>query len=138
MDAMVPLHVEPGPAPRTVSLAGELDAASAHGVADQVALHLPGPGDARLDLSQLDALDAGGLRAIQKIADALGPGHRLVLLFPNKQVRSTLEASGILDSDRLTIAPGGPLDGIRVINLDVGLDEPYLSSPSELPFIWLG
>ena len=134
MVAMVPFEIAPGPAPRTVSLAGELNAMSAHGVVDQVALHLPGPGDARLDLSQLDVLDASGLRAIEEIADALGPGHRLVLLFPTKEVRRALEASGILDPDRLIVAPEGPLDGIRIVDLD----SPAFSQPSDLPFIWLG
>jgi anti-anti-sigma factor len=134
MYAMVPFHVAPGPAPRTVSLAGELNATSAHGVVDQVTLHLPGPGDARLDLSQLDVLDASGLRAIAEIADALGPDHRLVLLFPTKEVRRALEASGILDLDRIVVAPEGPLDGIRIVDLD----SPTFGPPSDLPFIWLG
>jgi anti-anti-sigma factor len=131
---MVPLSVAPGPAPRTVSLAGELDAASASGAADRVVLHLPGPGDARLDLSQLDSMDPSGLRVIQEIADALSPGNRLVLLFPTKPVRQALESSGILDPDRVVIAPGGPLDGVRVIDLD----EASFSTPNDLPFIWLG
>ena len=129
---MVPLRVAPGPAPRTVTLAGKLDAASAEGVPDQVVLHLPGPGDARLDLSQLDSMDRSGLQVIREIADALDPGSRLVLLFPTRSVRRTLEASGILDPDRVVIAPGGPLDGVRVIDLDA------LGPPSDLPFIWLG
>jgi anti-anti-sigma factor len=115
-----------------VTLAGKLDAASAEGVPDQVVLHLPGPGDARLDLSQLDSMDRSGLQVIREIADALDPGSRLVLLFPTRSVRRTLEASGILDPDRVVIAPGGPLDGVRVIDLDA------LGPPSDLPFIWLG
>jgi anti-anti-sigma factor len=117
-----------------VTLAGELDAASAEGVPDQVVLHLPGPGDARLDLSQLESMDPSGLRVIREIADALDPGSRLVLLFPTRSVRRTLEASGILDSGRVVVAPGGPLDGVRIIDLDA----PAFGPPNDLPFIWLG
>jgi anti-anti-sigma factor len=134
MDVMVSLRVAPGPAPRTVSLAGELDAASAREAADRVVLHLAGPGDARLDLSQLDSMDPEGIHVIGEIADALGPGNRLVLLFPTRPVRQALEASGILDLEQVTIAPSGPLDGLRIIDLDAASS----STPSDLPFIWLG
>lgn len=117
-----------------VSLAGELDVATAGGIADKVTSHLPGAGDARLDLSQLDTIDSSGLRVLLEIAEALEPGSRLVLLFPNRGVGIALEASGVLDSGRLVVAPVGPMT--RTIDLDAEPDP--LSRPSDLPFIWLG
>jgi anti-anti-sigma factor len=131
---MVALRVAPGPAPRTVSLAGELDAATSGGIADTVTSYLPGAGDARLDLSELDALDPAGLRVLLKIAEDLGRGSRLVLLFPTRQVRMALEASGVLESGKLVVAPVGPMT--RTIDLDAEPDP--LGTPSDLPFIWLG
>ena len=131
---MVPLRVAPGQPPRTVSLAGELDAATSGGVTGTVTSYLPGAGDARLDLSELDALDSAGLRVLLEIAEGLGPGSRLVLLFPTRAVRVVLEESGVLDSGKLVVAPVGPM--ARTIRLDP--ESAPLGGPNDLPFIWLG
>ena len=108
---MVPITIEPGPG-EGLSLAGTLDGAEAPEVAGRIAAQLPAAGDARIDVSNLDVLDAGALQVLLDIAKGLEPGRRVFLVQPSEPLRMALEESGILDSGKFVVLA--------------------------LPFIWLG
>jgi anti-anti-sigma regulatory factor len=109
---MATISIEPGPGEGAVSLTGSLDADTDSGVGPRIAAHLPAQGDAYIDVSQLDLLDASGLQVLLDIAEGLAPASRLLLVQPSEPVRMALDESGILDSGKVAVLT--------------------------LPFIWLG
>jgi anti-anti-sigma factor len=89
------LEIVKGPAPRTLTLVGELDASTVPRLADALAAQHEEPGDLCLDLSQLAFLDSVGLSAIIATAKRLEDGAQLVLISPQDTVRRTLQLSGV-------------------------------------------
>ena len=89
------LEIVKGPRPRTLALVGELDASTAHCLADALAAQHEERGDVRLDLSRLVFLDSVGLSALIATARRLTEGDQLVLISPQDTVRRALELSGV-------------------------------------------
>jgi anti-anti-sigma factor len=89
------LEIVKGPSPRALALVGELDASTAHYLADALAAQHEERGDVRLDLSRLVFLDSVGLSALIATARRLGGGDQLVLVSPQETVRRTLQISGV-------------------------------------------
>jgi anti-sigma B factor antagonist len=82
---------------RTARLIGELDLSVYDEATDQLLSAFDGPGDVRLDLSELSFVDSSGIRLLIQLRRALGEGDRIVLSSPTPQVRKILDAVGIRD-----------------------------------------
>ena len=108
------LQIVKGPSPRSLVLVGDLDASTAHRLADALAAQHEEPGDVRLDLSGLEFLDSVGLSALIATARRLGEGDHLVLISPQDTVRRTLQISGVAGALPSLIVEddgAGPKDG---------------------------
>jgi anti-anti-sigma factor len=89
------LEIVKGSSPRTLMLAGELDASSAPDLADALAAQHEQPGDLHLDLCRLTFIDSVGVSALIAAARRLDRAN-LVLVSPTEPVTRVLELSGIL------------------------------------------
>jgi anti-anti-sigma factor len=98
--------VDPGAAPPTISLAGELDPHTAPLLQREIDRVLDeGGSDLVLDLSQLGFVDSSGLRVLIAAQHQLGEhGGTLVLRAPSETVRRLLEITGLVDHVTITDA----------------------------------
>jgi len=86
--------VEAGSAPRQFVLSGDLDLASAdHLVRSIRPFALPGA-ELLLHLGALAFIDSSGIRALLRIARALGPDGRLIIDSPSPAVGRVLRIAG--------------------------------------------
>lgn len=102
-DAATPVRLqianEEGPGRTVLSLAGELDIASAP-LLEQAAEGLERSGDRPLviDLSEVTFMDSTGLRALLLVRQQAAEGDRQLFLRPGpRQVQRVFELSGTLD-----------------------------------------
>ncbi|MGH2720397.1 MAG: STAS domain-containing protein [Actinomycetota bacterium] len=101
------LEIERGAEPRTLTLAGELDASNAPSLADALAAQHEEQGDVHLDVSRLICLDSVGLGTLIAAAKRLDRG-RLVLVSPTIPVSRVLELSGIVSALPNLVVEGNP------------------------------
>ena len=81
---------------RVVTFRGELDVASAHGLAEAL-IALAGS-TVVIDLTDLAFMDSSGIAALVKARNRItDESHRLVLTRPADNVRKVLEIVGLLD-----------------------------------------
>ena len=85
------LQIVPTVDPPGLALVGDVEASNVQAVARALAGLPSAPGDVHLDLSGLLFCDLGGLQAIVRAAQALGPGRRLVLHGVPRQLERALE-----------------------------------------------
>jgi anti-anti-sigma factor len=89
------LHILPTGRPRSVRLAGELDASNADLLLEALQRELAAGGDLELDVSALEFVDSMGIRSFLRIALALEGTGRLVLRGPPRSVARTMELVGL-------------------------------------------
>jgi len=80
--------------PPTFSLSGELDLSNAGHLVEAIQPFAISGGEVILRLGRLDFMDSSGMRALLQIAQALGPGGRLVIHSPSPAVAKVLEIVG--------------------------------------------
>lgn len=83
------LHIEPIRSGRGYRLSGEIDLLTHDALAAALA-RLDGPGEIRLDLSDLEFCDAAGLGAMVALAERMWPDGRVILDGVSRQVRKVL------------------------------------------------
>jgi anti-sigma B factor antagonist len=98
VDRELLLEVErQGPA-ATVSVRGELDAATAPDLADLCqTVHADGARDLVIDLTETSFLDSSGLRALIEAHQLFSAGGNLALAHASEPVRRLLEITGLDD-----------------------------------------
>lgn len=89
--------------PPGLRFAGEIDASNVHAVAESLASS-GGTGDLRLDMSEVQFCDLGGLRAVVRAARNLGDGRRLVLQGAPGQLQKALQIVGWAELPNLVVA----------------------------------
>jgi anti-sigma B factor antagonist len=94
----MPLWFGSSERPRTLSVAGELDLATADELAARLEKEGRGEGDLTLDVAGLSFVDSTGVRALIRAADAMVGRGRLVLRAPSPAVRGVLELVGLTHS----------------------------------------
>ncbi|MGH2721683.1 MAG: STAS domain-containing protein [Actinomycetota bacterium] len=105
---MAPLRILPSDVPRTVCLAGDLDAMTAPAV-DGVLARLPGHGDIRLDLSRVYFLGSDGIRLLVGTCRALEGRGRLLLVNPSRRVLRTLRIAAVVERvPNMVLVPPAP------------------------------
>jgi anti-anti-sigma factor len=101
------LQVEPGDAPRSFRLSGELDLATADELLAAIGPAAEGGGDLRLDLSGVSFIDSSGLRGLVQLSHALLPPARLVLEKPSDQVNRLFELVQAERFPNVVVEPAG-------------------------------
>jgi anti-anti-sigma factor len=94
----MPLQFGSSEASRTLSVAGELDLATADELAARLEKEGRGEGDLTLDLAELSFVDSTGIRALIRAADGMAGRGRLILRDPSPAVRRVLELMGLSHS----------------------------------------
>jgi anti-anti-sigma regulatory factor len=98
------LQIVPTVDPPGLALVGDIEAANVEAVGRALARMESAGGDVHLDLSGLLFCDLGGLQAIVRAAQTLGPGRRLVLHGIPRQLERALEIVEWAPLPNLTIA----------------------------------
>jgi anti-anti-sigma factor len=94
----MPIRYGSSESPRRVSVAGELDLATADELAAWLVNQGQGDGDLTVDVAGLSFIDSTGVRALLRAADAMAGRGRLILRDPSPPVRSVLELAGLTHS----------------------------------------
>src|ERR1700687_94945 len=102
------LQIVPPADPPGLALVGDVEASNVQAVARALAGLPSATGDVHVDLSGLLFCDLGGLQAIVRAAQALGPGRRLVLHGIPRQLERALEIADWAPLPNLSIASAAP------------------------------
>lgn len=102
--------VQRGADGRTLRLIGELDLSTIDDFVGPLEERLgEGWGDLVLDASALTFIDSTGVKALIDVAQRLGEGRELVLMWPRPSVSRTLDLMWASSFPNLVIRPAGTL-----------------------------
>jgi anti-sigma B factor antagonist len=108
----MPIRYGSSEAPRRVSVAGELDLATADELAAWLETEGTGEGDLTVEAAGLSFVDSTGVRALLRAAAAMAGRGRLILRDPSPPVRRVLELAGLTHSRTgLVVEESGPSQG---------------------------
>lgn len=96
------LRIEPTGVDRHLSVAGDLDLASAPLLESVLEPLLKGKGHLTLDVAELGFIDSSGIRALIRASLRLGE-HRLIILRPSAQLRRLFDITGIQQGERIDL-----------------------------------